>query len=51
VLTRPDRVEAFIDEFQRRYRVLLEISGSRLKTMRSRLRASASISRQRWPLS
>jgi hypothetical protein len=33
VLTRPDRIEAFIDEFQRRYRDLLETSGSRLKTI------------------
>ena len=33
VLTRPDRIEAFIDEFQRRYRELLETSGSRLKTI------------------
>jgi site-specific DNA recombinase len=33
VLTRPDRIEAFIDEFQRRYRELLETSGSRLKSI------------------
>ncbi len=33
VLTRPDRIEAFIDEFQRRYRELLETSESRLKSV------------------
>jgi hypothetical protein len=41
VLTRPDRIEAFIDEFQRRYRELLETSGSRLKSL------DAQIARQR----
>ena len=33
VLTRSDRIEAFIDEFQRRYGELLETSGSRLKSV------------------
>ena len=41
VLTRPDRIEAFIEEFQRRYRELLDTSGSRLKAM------DAQIARQR----
>ena len=37
VLTRTDRVEAFIEEFQRRYRELLETSGSRLKTIEGQI--------------
>ena len=41
VLTRPDRIEAFVEEFQRRYRELLDTSGSRLKVM------EAQIARQR----
>ena len=41
VLTRPDRIEAFIDEFQRRYRELLDTSGTKIKSI------DAQIARQR----